>query len=186
MHRAEPRGCLRPAPGRPPGLAQRWLGALHAAGPGAAEPAGWLLRWRQKRRRRREVRLRARGSGCGSGARACLDRAAGARGQVGSLCLGLSSDLASLRRAWGPRSSLAAQVLLGAQSILARSGRWGLTPAIAAGFRTARSPISGPRVGRFSEDELARDRPPSDLAGRPLLSRQGLLRRLLRFRFSPS
>ncbi|KAI4546158.1 hypothetical protein MG293_002713 [Ovis ammon polii] len=71
-------------------------------------------------------------------------------------------DPASPWQARGRRSSLAAQVRLGAPSILAPEREVGGDARHRRRLSNCRSPISGPRVGRFSEEELTRDRPPSD------------------------
>lgn len=110
------------------------------------------------------------------------------RRQVGTLCWGLSSGPASPRIGFGakgvPWGTGAAQ----RPASPPWERRWGLTAAVAAGFRSARSPGSLPQAGRFGGGELAMDHPPcagerqpSAYPGRPHRSVQRLLRGLVRF-----
>lgn len=170
---AAPLGASVPAPGPPPRPAQGGPGALHAASPGAAEPAGWLLRWRRKRRLRPEVRLRARGSRWGSGAaRAGASRvglgASGPRGDArraqfadGSPPLGHH-----LRLAPGPRSSLGGT---GAARRPARPPGEREVGSARARRRLSRCPQPHflASAGAFGAGDLARDQPPDKGEQRP-------------------
>lgn len=152
-----PRCCaprLQSSPGAlvpVPGPAQGGPRALYAASPGAAEPAGWLLRWRRKGRLRREVRLRAGGprwvNGAGrAGASLAALGASGGRRDArcwaqfaeGSSRPGITSDW--LQDQGRP---LGTQVLRGVPRVLPGRGRWGV-PGVAAGLGVTRSLPSWP------------------------------------------